>query len=164
MQSYIKYKRNYDKEEKASPSKEKDYCFILQSKANDQRSKTPFRDFRWIRPYVVEKALANNKCIVQKLNTNKTQILRRFRLRKWSPEKRPEESNQEAPWQIYDNINIPQDKLYTLAREAEFGGPLFDFRIIYTDPNASNFDESHRLGPDTVIVPRSWFHDSSYPQ
>ena len=34
MQSYIKYKKYYDKKAKASPLKEKDYCFILQPKAD----------------------------------------------------------------------------------------------------------------------------------
>ena len=57
MQSYINYKRYYDKKTKASPLKEKDYCFILQPKADHQGSKIPFRDFRWIGPYIVEKEL-----------------------------------------------------------------------------------------------------------
>ena len=34
MQSYIKYEKYYDKKAKASPLKEKDYCFILQPKAD----------------------------------------------------------------------------------------------------------------------------------
>ena len=38
MQSYIKYKKYYDKKAKASPLKEKDYCFILQPKADHQGS------------------------------------------------------------------------------------------------------------------------------
>ena len=36
MQSYIKHKKYYDKKAKASPLKEKDYCFILQPKADHQ--------------------------------------------------------------------------------------------------------------------------------
>ena len=60
MQSYIKYKKYYDKKAKVSTLKEKDYCFILQPKADHQGSKIPFRDFRWIRPYLVEKILPNN--------------------------------------------------------------------------------------------------------
>ena len=63
--------------------------------------------------------------------------------------------------QIDDNIVVPQDDLYTLAWEAEFSGHLFDIPIIYTDPIAIDFDESYTQGPDTVIVPRSYFHDSS---
>ena len=87
MQSYIKYKRYYDKKAKASPLKEKDYCFILQPKADHQGSKIPFRDFRWIGPYIKEKVLPNHNYIVRRLNTNKTQILHRIRLRKYNPEK-----------------------------------------------------------------------------
>ena len=158
MQSYITYRRYYDKKAKASPLREKDYCFILQPKSDHQGSKKPFRDFRWIGPYIVEKKLPNNNYIVRKLNTNKTQILHRIRLRKYNPEK-PEDKYSEAQWQTDDNIVVPQDDLFTIAWEAEFGGHLFDIPIIYTDPNAIDFDDSHTQGPDTVIVPRSYFHD-----
>ena len=91
MQSYIKYKRYYDKKAKASPLKEKGYCFILQPKADHQVSKIPFHDFRWIGPYLVEKALPNNNYIIRKLNTNKTQTLHRILLRENNPEKPPED-------------------------------------------------------------------------
>ena len=163
-QSYIKYKRYYDKKAKASPLKEKDYCFILQPKADHQGSKIPFRDFRWIGPYLVEKILPNNNYIVPKLNTNKTQILHRLRLPKSNPEKLPDDNYQEAQWQIDDNYIIPQDDLCTIAREAEFGRHLFDIPIINTDPNAIDFDESYTQGPLTVIVPRCYFQDSSEGQ
>ena len=155
MQSYIKYKKYNDKKAKASPLKENDYCFILQPKADHQGSKKPFREFRWIGPYLVEKVLPNNNYIVRKLNTNKTQILYRIRLRKYNPAKLPEDNYQEIQWQVDDNIVVPQDDLYTIAREAEFGGHLFDIPIIFTDPNAIDSDDSHTQGPDTVIVPRS---------
>ena len=134
---------NTTKKAKASPLKEKEYCCILQPKADHQGSKIPFRELRWIGPYLVENVLPKNKYIVTKLNTNKTQILHRIRLRKHNPEKPPEDNYQEAQWQIDDNNIIPQDDLYTLAWEVEFGGHLFDFPIIYTDPNAIDFDESY---------------------
>ena len=67
----------------------------------------------------------------------------------------------ESQWQIDDNIIVPQDDLDTIAWEAEFGGHLFDIPIIYTDPNAIDFDQSYTQGPDTVIVPRSYVDDSS---
>ena len=146
MQSYIKYKRYYDKKAKAPPLKEEDYCYILQTRTDHQGSKIPFRDFRWIGSYLVEKILSNNNCIVRKLNTNKTQILHRIRLRKYNPEKPAEDNYREAHCQIDDNIVIPQDDLYTIAWEAEFGGHLFDIPIIYTDPNAIDFDESYTQG------------------
>ena len=164
MQSYIKYKRYYDKKAKASPLEKKGYCFILQPKADHQRSKLPFRDFRWIGPYLVEKVLPNNKYIVRKLNTNKTQILQIIRLRNYNPDKPPKDKNDQAQWQIDDNIdnnNIPQNDLYSIAWEGRFGGHLFDTPIIYTDPNAIDFDESYMQGPDTVVFPPSYFYDSS---
>ena len=37
---------------------------------------------------------------------------------------------------MYDNIVVPQDDLYTIAWEAEFGGHLIDIPILCTDPNA----------------------------
>ena len=157
MQSYIKYKRNYDKKAKASPLKEKDHCFILQPEADHQGSKILFRDFCWIGPYLVEKILPNNNYIVRKLNTNKTQILHRIRLRKYNTEKPPGDNYQEAQWQIDDNFVVPQDDLYTVTWEADFGLHLFDIPIIYTDPNAIDFDDSRTQGPDTVINPRSFF-------
>ena len=81
-------------------------------------------------------------------------------LRKYNPEEPPEDNYQEARWQIDDNIVVPQDDLYTIAWEAEIGGHLFDIPIIYTDPNAIDFDDSHTQGPVTVIVPRPYSHDS----
>ena len=134
------------------------------SQKGPPRSKIPFRDFRWIRPYLVEKVLPNNNYTVRKLKTNKTQILHRIRLRKYNPETPPEDNYLEDRWQIDDNIVVPQDNLYTFAWEAEFGGHLFDIPIIHTDPNAIDFDDCHTKGPDTVIVPRSYFHDSSKGQ
>ena len=155
MQFYIKYKRFEGKKARASPLKEKDSCFILQPKADQQGSKIAFRDFHWIGPYVVEKVLPNNNYIVRKLKRNITQILHGIRLRKYKSAKPPEDNYQEAQWQINDKFIVPQDDLYTLAWEAEFGGQLFDIPIIYTDPNATDFGESYTQRPDTVIVPRS---------
>ena len=161
MQSYIRYKKYYDKKAKASPLNEQGYCSILQPKAKHKGSKIPFRDFRWIGPYLGGNVLPNNNYIVRKLNTNKTQTLHRILVRKYNPEKPPEESYQETKWQIDDNIVFPQDDLYTIAWEAEIGGHIFHIPIIYTDPHAYDSDESYTQGPNTVIVPSSYSHDSS---
>ena len=69
MQSYIRYKNNCDKKLQASPLQEKDYCYILQTKACHQGSKVPFRDFIWNSRYVVEKILPNENYISRKVNT-----------------------------------------------------------------------------------------------
>ena len=82
MQSYLKDKEYYDRKAKAAPLKQNDYCFILQPIADHQGLKIPFREYRWTGPYLVEKVLPNENYIVRKLNSNKTQILHRIRLRK----------------------------------------------------------------------------------
>ena len=88
---------------------------------------------------------------MQKLKTNKTQILQRNRFRKYNPENHPENSDQEAQWPIDVNTVIPQDDFYTLAWELNFGTHLFEIPIKYADPNASDFDENHTQGPILLL-------------
>ena len=120
MQSYLKYKEYYDRKAKATPLQEKDYCFVFKPKADSQGSKIPFRDFRWIGPFMVQKVLPNNNYIVRRLNTNKTQILHRIRLKKLVPNTPLEDKYTQEKLQPDDEIIIPQDDLYTIAWEAEF--------------------------------------------
>ena len=89
MQSYLKYKDHYDRKPKAAPLKEKDYCFVLQPKADSQASKITFREYRWIDPFVVQTVLSNDNCIVRRLSTIKTQILHRIRLKRIVPNAPP---------------------------------------------------------------------------
>ena len=65
--------------------KQSDYVYILQPKGDHQGSKIPFTDFRWIGPYIIDKVLPNNKYVVRKNVTNKTQILHSMRLRQFTP-------------------------------------------------------------------------------
>ena len=143
MQSYIKYKDYYDKKARATPLKVKDFCYILQPKADHQGSKIPFRDFRWIGPYVVEKVLPNENYIVRRVNTNKTQILHRIRLKRFIPNSPIEDICPEGNFQKDDNIVIPQDDLYTIAWESDFGDLPFD------RPNEHNLDAD---GPNDMIT------------
>ena len=83
MQSYIKYKEYYDLKAKAAPHKEKEYCYVFQLKADHQGSKIPFRDYRWVGPFIVQKVLPNENYIVRWRNTNKIQKLPRIRLEKF---------------------------------------------------------------------------------
>ena len=126
MQSYLKYKEYYDRKAKAAPLQEKDYCFVLQPKADSQGSKIPFRDFRWIGPFVVQKTLPNNNYIVRRLNTNKTQILHRIRLKKFVPNAPLEDKYEKEKLQPDEEIVIPQDDLYTISWEADFEYELFE--------------------------------------
>ena len=85
MQSYLKYKEYYGRKAKAALLLPGYFCFILQPLADHQGSKIPFREFRWIGPYVIEKVLPNDNYIVRNFISNKTQILHRIRLRKYTP-------------------------------------------------------------------------------
>ena len=121
MQSYLKYKEYYDRKAKAAPLNQNDYCFILQPIADHQGSKIPFREYRWTGPYIVEKVLPNENYIVRKLNSNKTQILHRIRLRKYEPNTVLQDIRPEGNLQPDDGIVIPQDDLYVITWETEFG-------------------------------------------
>ena len=124
MQSYIKYKEYYDRKAKAAPLKENEYCFVLQPKADNQGSKIPFRDYRWVGPFVVQKVLPNENYIVRRINTNKTQILHRIRLKKFVPNQPLEDNFREQQLQPDEEIVIPQDGLYVITWQTDFGEQL----------------------------------------
>ena len=124
MQSYIKYKEFYDRKAKAAPLKENDHCFVLQPKADNQGSKIPFRDYRWVGPFIVQKVLPNDNYIVRRINTNKTQILHRIRLKTFVPNQPLEDNFQEQRLQPDEEIVIPQDDLYVITWETDFGEQL----------------------------------------
>ena len=120
MQSYLKYKEYYDRKAKAAPLEEGDFCFILQPLADHQGSKSPFREFRWIGPYVIEKVLPNGNYIVRKLNSNKTQILHRIRLTKYTPNTPLQDIRPEGILQADNEVILPQDDLYIFSWETNF--------------------------------------------
>ena len=124
MQSYLKYKEYYDRKAKAAPLKENEFCFVLQPKADHQGSKIPFRDYRWVGPFVVQKVLPNENYIVRRINTNKTQILHRIRLKKFVPNQPLEDNFREQRLQPDEEIVIPQDDLYVITWETDFGEQL----------------------------------------
>ena len=124
MQSYIKYKEYYDRKAKAAPLEENDYCFVLQPKADHQGSKIPFRDYRWVGPFLVQKVLPNKNYIVRRINTNKTQILHRIRLKKFVPNQPLEDNSQEQRLQPDEEIVIPHDDLNIITWETDFGEQL----------------------------------------
>ena len=128
MQSYLKYKDYYDRKAKVAPLKEKDYCFVLQPKADSQASKIPFKEYRWIGPFVIQKVLSNDNYIVRRLNTNKTQILHRIREKKFVPNAPLEDKYDGEKLQPDNEIVIPQDDLYTISWEVDFEYDLFEPR------------------------------------
>ena len=130
MQSYLKYKAYYDRKAKAAPFTTTDYCYILNPKADTQATKYPFREFRWIGPYKVEKILPNKNYIVRRLGTNKTQLLHRIRSRKFAPSA-PLADNfvRETDWQKDDNIIVTHDDLYAHTWDTNFGTDPFDTEL-----------------------------------
>ena len=69
----------------------------------------------------MERVLPNENYIVRKLNSNKTQILHRIRLRKYEPHTVLQDIRPEGNLQPDDEIIIPQDDLYVITWETNFG-------------------------------------------
>ena len=127
MQAYIQYKAYYDKKASASKLKEADYVYILQPKADHQGSKIPFREFRWICPYIIEKALPNNIYLVRKISTNKTQVLHRMRLRQFNPRQLPADITvKPQEYKSDPEVSLNHDDLYARAWEYHYEQPIFD--------------------------------------
>ena len=121
MQSYLKYKEYNDREAKAASLKLNDYCFFLQPIADHQGSKIPVREFRLIGPYIIEEVLPNDTYIVRKLNSNKAQFVHRIRFGKYKPITDLQDDRPERNLQSDDEIVIPQDDLYVITWETNFG-------------------------------------------
>ena len=157
MQSYFKYKEYYDRKTKASPLKQNDYCFILQPIADHQGSKIPFREFRWIGPYVIEQVLPNENYIMRKLNSNKTLILHRIRLRKYEPNVPLRDERPEGNLQPDEEIVISQDDLYVITWETNFGDLQADHRTETYDQNNERTTKSNDASeaveqPDQILT------------
>ena len=127
MQAYIKYEAYYDKKANASELKEADYIYILQPKADHQRGKFPFTEFRWVGPYIVEKALPNNNYLLRKIGTNKTQVLHRMRMRQFTPRQPPADITVKPnEYKSDPEVSLSHDDLYARAWEYNFEQPIFD--------------------------------------
>ena len=127
MQAYIKYKAYYDKKAKASKLKEADYVYILQPKEDHQGSKIPFTEFRWIGPYIIENVLPNNKYLVRKIGTNKTQVLHRMRMRQFTPRQPPDDITvKPQEYKSDPEVTLHHDDLYARALEYDFEQPIFE--------------------------------------
>ena len=127
MQLYIKYKAYYDKKANASKLKEADYVYILQPKVDHQGSETPFTEFRWLGPYIIEKVLPNNNCLVHKIRTNKTQVLHWMRMRQFSPRQPPADITvKPQEYKSDPEMSLHHDDLYARAWEYDYDQPIFD--------------------------------------
>ena len=127
MQAYIKFEACYDKKANASKLKKTHYVYILQPKADHHGSKIPFTEFRWVGPYIIEKAIPNNKYLVRKNGTNKTQVLHRMRMRQFTPRQPPADITVKPHEYKYDpEVSLNQDDLYERAWGYDLEQPIFD--------------------------------------
>ena len=121
LHSYIRYKQYYDKKAAAHPLTANDYCYALHPQANNQGSKLSFREFLWTGPFVIVKTLPNKNYLIRKLQTNKTQILHRIRLKPCPTKDRlPDIQVQTKDFQQYNDVEILHDDLYALAWQSGF--------------------------------------------
>ena len=154
MQSYLKYKAYYDRKAKASPLETTDYCYVLNPKANTQATRIPFREFRWQGPYKVEKVLPNKNYIVRQLGTNKTQLLHRIRLRKFTPQAPLADIFvRETDWQRDDQQPITQDDLYAQSWNTNFGPNPFEDNPPEYSQNTEDIDYLPITSPENNHPP-----------
>ena len=135
IQADIKDEKYYDREANASKFKKVKYVYVIQPKADHQGSKYRFAEFRWIRPYVIEKLLPNNVYLVSKVGTNKTQKLHRMRLRQFTPRQcRPVVQITRQEWNSDPEVTNEHADLYARAWECDYERPNFDADCNNTTP------------------------------
>ena len=116
MLAYIKYKAYYDKKANASKLKEAQYAYVLQSKADYQRSRIPFKKVGSLSPYVFEEVLAKNIYLVRKIGTNKTPVPHRMRMRPFTPGQPPADIRiTPQDWKPDPEVSLKHDDLYARA-------------------------------------------------
>ena len=103
---------------------------------------------------------------MRRLNTNKTQILHRIRLKKFVPNTPLEDKYSKEKLQPDDEIIIPQDDLYTISWEADFDYQVFEPRqddipneeLQQADTNASGTNDNYVIydnDHDDAVRPRT---------
>ena len=127
MQAYTKYEAFYDQKANASKLKEAEYVYILQPNPDHQGIESPLTEVRWIGPYIFEKVLPNNKYLVRKIGTNKTQLFHRMRMSQFTPRQLPADIRVKPQENKPDpEVSFSHDDLYARAWEYDYDQPLFD--------------------------------------
>ena len=121
MQSYIKYKVYYDRKAKAAPLKENDYCFVLQPKRIIKDQKSHFMiiggsDHFQSKKFYLTKIMLYDESIQTRLK-----YCIGFVLKSLSPTNRLRTISELQP---DEEIVIPQDDLYIITWETDFGEQL----------------------------------------
>ena len=132
------------KKANASKLNEADYEHVLQLKADHQGTEIPFTDFRWNGPYVFEKVFPNNKNLVRKIGTNKTQVLLRLRMPQFTPHQ-PQADIRVKPQEYKPDpeVSLNNDDLYARAWDYDQEQPtLMPRTIMQRHPTHKNFQYS----------------------
>ena len=147
MQAYIKYKAYYHRKANASKLKEADYVYVLQPRVDHQGSKIPYTEFRWIGQYIIEKVLPNNKYLVRKIGTNKTQVHHRMRMRQFTPRQPPADTRVKPhEYKPDPEVSLNHDDLCARAWEFDYEQPIFDAENNIAAP----------LSPQEIPVPSAF--------
>ena len=154
MQAYIKYKAYYDKTANASKLKKADSVYVIQSKADHQRSKSPITEFRWLGPYIIEKVLRNSSYLVRKTGTNNTKMRHRMRMRQFTPRQPPPDIRiMSKEWKPDPEVSLKHDDLFARAWECEYEKPIFDAENKNaTPPNSSEIPVQWDLSTEETRV------------
>ena len=150
------FKAYYNKKANASKLEEADYIFVLQSKADNQGSKTLFTKFRWIGFHIIEKMLPNNNYLVRKIGTNKTQLLHCMRMHQFTHRQTPLDIRiTQQLWKPDLEMRLKHDDLYARAWEGEYEKPIFDAKTDNaTPPNLLEIPlQSHLATDETWNTP-----------
>ena len=119
----------------ASKIKQADSVDVLQPKADHRGNKIRFTVFRWIGPYIIEKVLVKNNCLVRKTGTNKTQVLHRMLLCQFTYQQpRPDEQSTPQEWKLDPEVSIVCVDKYARAWECNYKRPIFDAQYDNTAP------------------------------
>ena len=147
IQSHIWSKKYYDNNKTIAPLfYEKIHYYILQCKADRQESNLPFRDFRGIGLYVVQKMLASQNYISGRLVTNATRILHRIRPRNYTTRASLEDSFTSQNFQFVDNFVFLKDVLYSVTWEAKSNSWVLKHPKLYCDPVMLKNSSSRNCG------------------
>ena len=130
MLSYLKYKKYYDRKASAAPLKVNDYCYILNSKADNQSTKFAFQDCIWTGPYIVIKVLSNNNYTIRKIGTRYTQTLHRIRIRPYVPEQHVPDFTVRAKEYLPDpDVKMSHNEWYAVLWETDFGKQIDEHEV-----------------------------------
>ena len=94
VDTYLKYKKYYDKTAHAAPLKIHSYCLLLNPILDTQQQKMAKMQPKWLGLYRVEQHRTNENYLIREVGTHHTQLVHRIRLRPYQPQATVEDLRQ----------------------------------------------------------------------